>query len=168
MGSDTSENQFATALCCWRERLVSLQCDGAVSQRAFKRIPVQARNLNAVVFSSGDWQLQTPRWRVPLPAACESCSDVANRFGSRARLARGARWLSQVPELLLQWKNPFCSLIPLCSPYISGMVSCQGLELGRNYNAKVFWGWASRDCRFCVGANGPEGFSFARRKSPGS
>lgn len=123
-----------------------------------KGSPVQAQNFNAAVFSSGDWQLQTPRWRVPLPAACESCSDIANPFGSRARLAHSARWLSRVPELLLQWKKSFCSLIPLCSPYISGMVSCQGLELGRNYNAKVFWRWVSRDCRFCVGANGPEGF----------
>lgn len=34
----------------------------------------------------------------------------------------------------------------------------------RNYNTKIFWGWASRDCRFCVGADGPGGFSFAIRK----
>lgn len=38
----------------------------------------------------------------------------------------------------------------------------------RNHNAKIFGGWAGRDCRFCVGADGPGGFSFALRKFAGS
>lgn len=64
----------------------------------------------------------------------------------------------------MQWKKSFCSSILLCSPWISWMVSCQGLQLEETITQKSFWGWASRDCRFCVGADGPGGFSFAIRK----
>ena len=53
---------------------------GAVSWHIFKRLPIQTQNINAMVFSSGDWQLQTPRWHAILPAACGKlfwCSQLA-------------------------------------------------------------------------------------------
>lgn len=95
----------------------------------------------------------------------ESCSDIANPLGSRAMA--GPQFLMThlspgvviaVEEVVLFF-NSFVQPIDLLDGTLPRLV------VSRNYNAKVFRCWASCDCRFCIGANGSEGFSVAMRKS---
>lgn len=98
----------------------------------------------------------------------EGCSAVANPLGSRD-MAGPRRLMTQLSpgvviavEEVILFFNSFVQPIDQLDGILPRLV------VSRNYNAKVFWGWVSRDCRFCAGANGPEGFSFARRKSTSS
>lgn len=98
----------------------------------------------------------------------ESCSDVANPLGSRV-VAGPQRLMTQLSpgvviavEEVVLFFNSFVQPLDQLDGTLPRPVLC------RNYDEKVFWGWVSRDCRFCVGANSPEQFSFAMKKSAGT
>lgn len=94
----------------------------------------------------------------------ESCSDVANPLGNRAMAGSQCLMTQLSPGVVIAVEE----VVLFFNSFVQPMDRLDGMlprpVVRRNYNTKIFWGWASRDCRFCVGADGPGGFSFAIRK----
>lgn len=94
----------------------------------------------------------------------ESCSDVANPLGNRAMAGSQCLMTQLSPGVVIAVEE----VVLFFKSFVQPMDQLDGIlprpVVRRNYNTKIFWGWANRDCRFCVGADGPGGFSFAIRK----
>lgn len=94
----------------------------------------------------------------------ESCSDVANPLGNRAMAGSQCLMTQLSPGVVIAVEE----VVLFFNSFVQPMDQSDGIlprpVVRRNYNTKIFWGWASRDCRFCVGADGPGGLSFAIRK----
>lgn len=133
-------------------------------QLVFNRTPVQTGNVIPVI-TLGVTDSSRHRHGMPLcQQPVESCSDVANPLGNRATAGSQCLMTQLSPGVVIAVEE----VVLFFNSFVQPMDLLDGilprLVVRRNYNTKIFWGWASRDCRFCVGADGPGGFSFAIRK----
>lgn len=133
-------------------------------QLVFNRTPVQTGNVIPVI-TLGVTDSSRHRHGMPLcQQPVESCSDVANPLGNRATAGSQCLMTQLSPGVVIAVEE----VVLFFNSFVQPMDLLDGilprLVVRRNYNTKIFWGLASRDCRFCVGADGPGGFSFAIRK----
>lgn len=149
----------------WKTSLLKRGLQGcwAVPRLMFKRTPMHTQNGTTMVFSRGDWQLQTWHGMSLCQQPVESCSDVANPLGNRAMAGSQCLMTQLSPGVVVAVEG----VVLFFNSFVQPMDQLDGIlprpVVRRNYNTKIFWGWASRDCKFCVGADGPGGFSFAIR-----